>query len=53
VTAGTFVHTAGITPTLGGGTKVFTVGATLTLPANVLAGTYSNATELLVTVNYN
>jgi hypothetical protein len=53
VTAGSFLHTAGTTPTLAGGTKTFTVGATLTLPVGVLAGTYSNANELLVTVNYN
>lgn len=36
-----------------GGTEVVSVGGTLNLVANQAAGTYTNANELVVTVNYN
>jgi len=47
--------TLGATSTLDGttGTKDIKVGATLHLPANAVAGTYTNASDLFVTVNYN
>ena len=35
------------------GTKAIKVGATLNLPANAVGGTYTNASDLFVTVNYN
>lgn len=35
------------------GTLEISLGSTLTLPANVVAGTYKNTTDLKVTVNYN
>jgi hypothetical protein len=35
------------------GSKAIKVGATLNLPANAVAGTYTNASDLFVTVNYN
>jgi len=35
------------------GSKDIKVGATLNLPANAVAGTYTNASDLFVTVNYN
>ena len=44
---------SGTTGTLSSGTKVIKVGGTLAVPANTVAGTYSNATGLYVTVNYN
>ena len=34
------------------GSKDIKVGATLNLPANAVAGTYTNASDLYVTVNY-
>lgn len=37
----------------GTGSKAIKVGATLNLPANAVAGTYTNASDLFVTVNYN
>lgn len=55
----TLVKVTDVTPdcgpstTLVNGAKVIKVGATLNLPANVVAGTYSNASDLFVTVNYN
>jgi hypothetical protein len=56
-TAGTTVSgfqcEQGATTTLSGGTKVLNVKATLNVPANAIAGTYSNASDLFVTVNYN
>jgi len=44
--------------TLAGGTSIITIGATLNVPANAVAGSYTNtsndiATGLFVTVNYN
>jgi hypothetical protein len=48
---------AGTSSTLEGGSKTINVGATLTVPANTVAGTYvNNGAEnsgLYVTVNYN
>lgn len=35
------------------GSKDIKVGGTLSLPANAVAGTYTNASDLFVTVNYN
>ena len=43
----------GATGTLVSGSKVINVGGTLTVPANTVAGTYSNTQDLKVTVNYN
>lgn len=46
--------TLGTSSTLAaGGTMAIKVGATLNLPANAVGGTYSNASDLFVTVNYN
>lgn len=53
VTVGSFQTSVGLSTNLVAGSKVFTVGGILTVPADVLAGTYSNATGLTVTVNYN
>ncbi len=53
VKVGSFESSIGTTSNLVDGTKVFTVGGILTVPAKVAAGTYSNATGLEVTVNYN
>jgi hypothetical protein len=36
----------------GGGSFVLTVGGTITIPANHGSGTYANAADLIVTVNY-
>lgn len=46
-------HDAGAAPALAGGTKVFHIGATLTVPAAQASGLYKNETEFIVTVNYN
>jgi hypothetical protein len=57
MTVDNFVCDAGASTTLSGGTKVLKVKATLNVPANSVAGTYSNnlanASALFVTVNYN
>jgi hypothetical protein len=57
MTVGSFLCDAGATSTLSGGTKALNVKAILTVPANTVAGTYSNAlanaSALFVTVNYN
>lgn len=54
MTAGTFATSIGGTGTLNGsGTQTFTVGATLNVSANQLAGVYTTATPFDVTVNYN
>ena len=37
---------------LTGGSSVILVGGTLSIPANTVAGTYSNTTDLKITVNY-
>lgn len=41
------------TGTLTAGAATVKVGATLNVPANAPAGTYTNTTDLTVTVNYN
>ena len=57
MTVGSFLCDAGGTTTLATGSKVLKVKATLNVPANTVAGTYSNAlansSALFVTVNYN
>ena len=57
MTVGSFLCESGASTTLSGGTKVLNVKAILTVPANTVAGTYSNAlanaSALFVTVNYN
>lgn len=37
----------------GSGQQIITVGATLAVPQNQLAGNYTNATAITVTINYN
>ena len=37
---------------LTGGSSTILVGGTLSIPANTVAGTYSNTTDLKITVNY-
>lgn len=37
---------------LTGGSSVILVGGTLSIPANTVAGTYTNTTDLKITVNY-
>lgn len=37
----------------GSGNSIIKIGGTLSVPANALSGTYSNTTDLTVTVNYN
>lgn len=57
MTVGTFVCDAGASSSLVAGAKTLKVKATLNVPANTVAGTYSNAlgnsSALFVTVNYN
>jgi Domain of unknown function (DUF4402) len=57
MTVSSFVCDAGASTTLSTGTKTIKVKATLNVPANTVAGTYSNAlanaSALFVTVNYN
>ena len=57
VTVSDFVCDAGASTLLVSGTKTLKVKATLNVPANTVAGTYSNnlanASALFVTVNYN
>lgn len=57
MTVGTFLCDAGASTTLTDGSKTLNVKAILTVPANTVAGTYSNAlanaSALFVTVNYN
>jgi hypothetical protein len=57
MTVENFACDAGVSTTLVAGTKVLKVKATLNVPANTVAGTYSNAlanaSALFVTVNYN
>jgi len=47
-----FVHNAGGSPALSGGTAAFTVGATLTVNASQASGSYTSA-NFPVTVSYN
>jgi hypothetical protein len=57
MTVGSFVCDGGASTTLSGGAKTIKVKATLDVPANTVAGIYSNAlanaSALFVTVNYN
>ncbi len=57
MTVGSFICDGGASTTLTTGSKTLKVKATLTVPANTAAGTYTNASAdasaLFVTVNYN
>lgn len=53
MSVGTFVSDPAGTGTLSGGAATVNVGATLSVAAGQVAGTYSNATGLPVTVAYN
>lgn len=53
VTVGSFESDLGASSALVAGTKTIKVKATLNVPAGTVAGTYSNASDLIVTVNYN
>jgi hypothetical protein len=53
LTVDNFVSTPATTGTLTSGAATVKVGATLNVPANAPAGTYTNSTDLTVTVNYN
>ena len=53
VTVGTFTSNPTPTGTLTAGTQTIYVGATLNLPVSTVAGSYTNAAGLSVTVNYN
>jgi Domain of unknown function (DUF4402) len=57
MTVGTFVCDGAASTSLVAGSKVLKVKATLNVPANTVAGTYTNAlgnsSALFVTVNYN
>ena len=53
VTVGTFVSNPAATGALTAGAQTVLVGATLNLPVSVVAGSYTNAAGLTVTVNYN
>jgi hypothetical protein len=50
---GTFTSTPSATGTLESGTKIVTVGGTLTVSAGQTPGLYTNSDGLAVTVNYN
>jgi hypothetical protein len=53
LTVNGFTSTPNGTGTLTAGAAVVKVGATLAVPANQPAGTYTNTNDLTVTVNYN
>ena len=53
MTVSTFVADLGATGTLVAGTKTIKVKATLNVGAGQVAGSYTNASGLFVTVNYN
>lgn len=53
LTVDNFVSTPSATGTLAAGAATVKVGATLNVPASAPAGTYTNTTDLTVTVNYN
>jgi len=54
MTINSFTSSPSVTGTLStGGTQPLTVGATLTLSAGQTPGSYTNATAVAVTVNYN
>jgi hypothetical protein len=53
MTVSDFACDLGTTATLSSGISTLKVKATLNVPANAASGTYSNASGLAVTVNYN
>jgi len=53
MTVDTFTSTPTPTGTLTSGAETVNVGATLNLTGSQIAGTYTNTTDLTVTVNYN
>lgn len=53
MTVGTFTSSPSTTGTLTAGAETVNVGATLNVGASQVAGTYTNTTDLTVTVNYN
>jgi len=53
MTVDNFISTPSTTGTLSSGTQEVKVGATLNVAAAQAAGTYTNASGLFVTVNYN
>ena len=53
LTVDNFTSNTSGTGTLAAGTATVKVGATLNVPANATAATYTNTTDLTVTVNYN
>lgn len=53
LTVDNFVSSPSATGTLASGTATVKVGATLNVVANAPAGTYTNSSDLTVTVNYN
>jgi hypothetical protein len=53
MTVGSFTSNPTPTGTLTAGTQDVFVGATLNVAAGQAAGVYTNATGLVVTVNYN
>jgi len=53
LTVDTFGSSPSTTGTLTAGAATVKVGATLNVPANAPAGTYTNTADLTVTVNYN
>ena len=53
MTVGNFTADLGASSTLVGGSKTLKVKATLNVGAGQVAGTYTNASDLAVTVNYN
>ena len=53
MTVSDFICDLGAAGTLTGGTQTLNIGATLNVGVDELAGTYTNASDLSVTVNYN
>jgi hypothetical protein len=53
MTVSNFLADLGASSTLVGGSKTIKVKATLNVGAGQVAGTYTNASDLSVTVNYN
>ena len=53
MTVDNFASDLGATSNLSGGTATIKIKATLNVPANAAAGIYSNASDLVVSVNYN
>lgn len=53
MTVNNIICEQGTSGTLSSGTRALNIGATLVVAAAQVAGTYTNASDLLVTVNYN